>query len=113
MAIHIHGTTVNLHQRTIIGTNDFNEPIFQDVIVAVDNVLIGEPTTDDITTSVDLYGKHLAYVLGIPKGDENDWTDTIVEFWGHKFHTYGDTVQGIEENIPLLWNKKVRVEEYE
>lgn len=113
MAIHIHGTTVNLHQRTIIGTNEFNEPIIQDVIVAVDNVLIGEPTTDDITTSVDLYGKRLAYVLGIPKGDEHDWTDTIVEFWGHKFRTYGDTVQGIEENIPLLWNKKVRVEEYE
>lgn len=113
MAINIHGTTVILHQRTVVGTNSFNEEVYQDDLVEVDNVLIGEPTTEDVTTSVDLYGKRLAYVLGIPKDDEHDWTDTIVEFWSHKFKTYGDTVQGIEENIPMLWNKKVRVEVYE
>ena len=35
-----------------------------------------------------------------------------VEFWGQKFRTYGDVVQGIENLIPLCWNKKVKVEKY-
>ena len=109
----MRGVTVTLYEKTQTGVDGLNNPVYSVSPVQVENVLVGEPTTDDITTSVDLYGKRLAYVLGIPKGDENDWTDTIVEFWGHKFRTYGDTVQGIEENLPLLWNKKVRVEEYE
>ena len=113
MAIHIHGTTVNLHQRTIIGTNDFNEPIIQDVIVAVDNVLIGEPTTDDITSSISLYGKRIQYMLGLPKGDAHVWTDTEVEIFGERFRTFGDTIQGIEANVPTPWHHKVRVERCE
>lgn len=65
----------------------------------VGNVLIGEPSAD---------GK--SYTLGIPKGDQNTWTDRKLGFFGRTFRTIGLPVQGIEENIPLCWHKKVKAE---
>jgi hypothetical protein len=79
----------------------------------VDNVLIGEPTSEDVIDALNLTGKHLAYTLAIPKGDTHTWTDRKVEFFGEVFHTIGEPTQGIEALIPLSWNKKVKVERYE
>lgn len=106
----IKGINVLLHIKTSAGVDDFGQPIFVDTTEEVNNVLIGEPTTDDITSSTQLYGKRLAYTLAIPKDDTHDWKDTEVEFFGKTFKTFGDVTQGIEENIPLKWNKKVKVE---
>ena len=47
-----------------------------------------------------------------PKGDAHDWENATVEFFGKKFRTYGSVTHGIEDLIPLLWNKKVKVERY-
>lgn len=108
----IKGTPVKLHVRTQNGKDGFDRPTYDDEIVTVDNVLIGEPSTEDITNELNLSGKRIAYVLAIPKGDTHIWTDTIVEFFGGKFKTVGIPTQGIEDNIPLAWNKKVKVECY-
>ena len=108
----MRGVTVNLHVKTQTGTDEFDAPIYTDQIVQVDNVLIGEPSTDDIVQDLNLYGKRLAYTLAIPKGDDHDWTDTEVEFFDETFRTYGAPTQGIEHLIPLAWNKKVKVERY-
>ena len=70
------------------------------------------PTAEDIVNDLQLYGKRIAYTLGIPKGDAHDWENATVEFFGKKFRTYGGVTQGIEDLIPLLWNKKVKVERY-
>lgn len=71
----------------------------------VQNVLIGEPQSVSFcNTTIP------AYTLAIPKGDTNDWTNRLVEFFGRKWRTVGYPEQGIEENIPLAWHKKVRVE---
>ena len=67
---------------------------------------------EDIVNDLQLYGRRLAYTLALPKGDANDWHNVTVEFFGQKFRTYGDVVQGIENLIPLCWNKKVKVEKY-
>lgn len=104
--------TVQLLQKIKKGVDPFGADIFQDDWVDVSGVLIGEPTTDDIITDMNLYGKHLAYTLAIPKGDDHKWTDTQVRFWGSVFKTYGAPTQGIDGNIPLKWNKKVKVEHY-
>lgn len=109
----IKGTKVTLHVHTPNGTDGFNRTIYTDTTNEVDNVLIGEPSTADVLNDLEIHGKKLAYTLAIPKGDTNVWTNTEVEFFGEKFRTYGDVTQGIEENIPLLWNKKVKVERYE
>ena len=104
------GATVVLHVRTQTGVDSFNAPIFSETTESVDNVLIGQPTTEEIDSTLSLYGKKIEYMLGIPKGDVHDWEDTIVEFWGQRYRTFGMTIQGIEANIPTPWHKKVRVE---
>lgn len=110
----IKGTAVVLHVRTPTGERDAgNRPVYMDDTVIVENVLIGAPSTEDIENEVNLSGRRIVYTLGIPKGDTHDWTNTTVEFWGQRFRTVGVPAQGIEENIPLDWNKKVQVTAYE
>ena len=109
----IKGTTVILYEEEQIGIDPLGNPIIKENTVEVENVLVGEPTTDDITTSTNIYGKVIKYMLGIPKGDTHEWRDRTVEFWGERFRTFGTPTQGIEHLIPLAWNKKVKVEVYE
>lgn len=106
------GVTVVLIDRQQTGTDAFNRPIYSDVEIPVDNVLIGEPSTEDVANELNLSGKTLAYTLAIPKGDTNNWTNRMVSFWGETFRTIGNPTQGIEDLIPLSWNRKVKVERY-
>lgn len=109
------GIKVLLVEKTQVGTDDLNRPIYEDSYIEVDNVLVGEPTSDEIVNTMSLYGKQAKYTLAIPKGDTNEWTDTEVilpyPFEG-KYKTIGYPTAGIEANIPLMWNKKVTVERY-
>ena len=109
----MRGVTIILYNKVQTGVDAFDRPVYEDVATTVDNVLIGEPTTEDITNELNLTGKHLAYTLAIPKGDTHEWNDRKVEFFGEVFRTYGEPTQGIEHLIPLSWNKKVKVERYE
>ena len=109
----MRGVTIILYDKVQTGVDAFNRPVYEDVATTVDNVLIGEPTTEDIINELNLAGKHLAYTLAIPKGDTHEWNDRKVEFFGEVFRTYGEPTQGIEHLIPLSWNKKVKVERYE
>lgn len=113
----MRGITVTLYEQTQTGTDDFNRPVYTEVPVQVQDVLVGQPTTDDVTSSVSLYGKRIDYMLGIPKGDTHDWTDVRVEWtdaYGtlHKVRTFGVPITGIEANVPTRWHKKVRCEAY-
>lgn len=109
----IRGITVVLHDVKTTGTDGFNRPITETTDINVDNVLIGEPSADDITDTLNLTGKKLAYTLAIPKGDRNTWGGRTVSFFGEKFRVIGEPTQGIESNIPLNWNKKIKVERIE
>lgn len=104
--------TVLLHVKTKTGVDGMNNPVYDDSTVEVSGVLIGQPTTEEVTSSIALYGKRLSFVLALPKGDTHDWSDTEVEFWGRKFRTYGDVIEGIEENVPTPWHRKVMVERF-
>ena len=106
------GTTVKVLQKTVTGQNEMHEDVVTEKWIDVPDVLVGQPTTDDITSTLQLYGKRIEYVLGIPKGDTNDWTDTEVEIWGEKYKTIGYPMTGESENIPLRWGKNVKVERY-
>lgn len=109
----IQGMTVTLWNKTQTGTDGFGEPIYSWSSKTVNNVLVGQPTAEERTNELTLTGRMIAYTLGIPQGDTNDWENQIVEFFGHKFLTFGIPEQGIEANIPLSWHKKVKCERYE
>lgn len=113
----MYGITVTLYDLVQSGTDAFNAPIYTEIPIQVENVLVGEPSSDDVITSTTLYGKQIRYMLGIPKGDTHDWKDKKVEWtdkYGniHRVRTFGFPITGIEENIPTPWHMKVRCEEY-
>ena len=109
----IKGESVVLYEKTLTGYDAANRPVYAETPVTVENVLIGQPSTEDITSGYNLSGKQIDYVLAIPKGDTHQWTDRTVEFWNMKFRTVGVPTQGIDALIPLDWNKKVKVTAYE
>ena len=109
----IKGMTIKLAVKTPTGESDpFGAPIYTESLVDVDDVLVGQPTSEDYATTLQLTGKHTAFVLGIPKGDTHNWVDTYVEFWGKRFRTIGIPQTGIQDNIPLRWGQNIKVERY-
>lgn len=138
----IRGIDVTLYNQTEVGRDPFNAPIyFEDshpdgafpsnqiylgsetlpgtTCEVIKNVLVGQPTDDEIISSVSMYGKRIAFMLGIPKGDTHDWQEKIVEWtdaYGtlHRCKTFGFPITGIEANLPpqVPWHKKVRCEVY-
>ncbi len=108
----IQGITIKLHEKTQIGVDEFDAPVYQENEIEVDNVLVGEPSAEEIKSTLEFYGSRIVYILAVPKGDTHEWKNADVEFFGRRFHVIGDITQGIEENIPLAWNKKVKVEAY-
>lgn len=109
----MRGIPVVLHVREMTGTDDFNNPVYTETPVTVPNCLPGEPTAEEYTDSVTRYGKQLAYMLGIPKGDSHNWEDADVEFFGMRFRTFGKTIQGVEALVPTPWHRKIRCALYE
>lgn len=105
----IKGIDIILYTRTKTGEDGFHDPIYEETPVTVHNVLVGQPSAEEITTELRLTGRRLAYTLAIPKGDAHDWNDVRVELFGQVFRTCGGVIQGIESMIPLRWNKKVQV----
>lgn len=105
-------TTISLVQTTQTGTDPFGEPIYTEELVDVSGVLVGNPSSDDITSTMELYGKQITYMLGIPKGDTHNWVDAEVVIWGDRYKTIGYPITGEYANIPLKWGQNVRVERY-
>ena len=104
--------TVQLIKKIREGTDPFGAPIESEEVIDVPGCLVGQPTSDDISQTLEMYGKVISYIIGVPKGDENEWTDTEVIIWGERFRTVGFPQSGIQENIPLNWGKNVKVERY-
>jgi hypothetical protein len=109
----IKGITITLINKVQTGTDPFDNPIYEDVEIEVDNVLVSPTSTDDIVNTMNLTGRKAVYTLAIPKGDTNDWENKEVRFFGERWRVIGMPLQGIDELIPLDWNKKVMVERYE
>lgn len=106
----LHGITVTLHERTQTGEDPFGRPIYSETDVLVDNVLVHPASEQEITDTLNLTGRKAVYTLGIPKSDTHDWNNVRVSFFGQDFQTIGMPIQGIDDMVPLEWNKKVRCE---
>jgi hypothetical protein len=109
----IKGITVTLISKKQIDTDPFGKPIYEDVEIPVHNVLVAPVSSDDAVNRLDLTGRKAVYTLAIPKGDENEWENQEVLFFNERWRVFGIPTQGIDDLIPLDWNKKVMVERYE
>ncbi len=108
----LKGISVILYDRTRTGTDAFNAPIYGEVPIDVENVLVCPVSTEDVADNLQLYGKRAEYELCIPKGDTHDWEDRTVEFYGRKWRTFGFPLEWMEGLTPGPWNRKVKVEHY-
>lgn len=108
----IKGITVRLYEKSQIGSDEFEHPIYQETPVIVENVLVAPVSTTEILDMFNLTGKKAVYNIAIPKGDNHTWQDCRVDFFGMSWQVIGFPQQGIEENIPLDWNQKWQVALY-
>lgn len=108
------GITVTLYDRIQTGTDALNHPIYEETPINVDNVLVAPMSDTEVLETYNLTGRRAQYQMGIPKGDTHDWTaGKRVRFFNEDWRIIGLPTQGIDELIPLSWNKKVKVEKYE
>lgn len=108
----LKGITITLFKKEVASLDEFNRLVYREIPVPVENVLVAPESNPEVLSRLNLTGKKEVYVLAIPKDDTNNWVDTKVEFSGKQWRTVGEPIGGIEELIPLRWNKKVRVERY-
>lgn len=110
----IRGISVTLYDRTQNGKDALNKPIWVETATTVDNVLVAPVSSTEALEAYNLTGRKAVYQLGIPKGDTHDWTaGKRVSFFDADWRIIGIPTEGIEEMIPLSWNRKVQVERYE
>lgn len=108
----IKGITVNLLERTQTGADGFNRPIYTETPIEIENVLVAPLSDTEILDTINLTGRKAVYQLGIPKDDIHTWEDKKVQFFGETWRVIGKPTMGIDDNIPLDWNKKVKVESF-
>lgn len=109
----IKGNHVYLTIKTQSGVDEFNHPVFDEREVLVGNVLIEPLSSEAVISELSLSGKKASYQLHIPKEDNHVWKDTRVRFYNASWKTIGEPIVYQEENTPLEWNKKIKVEKYE
>lgn len=108
----MRGISVILYDKQEVGRDSMNAPIYQDVPIVVENVLVAPVSADDVLETFNLTGKKAVYEMAIPKGDTNIWEDRKVNFFGEDWHVISFPTEGLEHLIPLSWNRKVKVERY-
>lgn len=108
----LKGIPILLYDKILTGTDAFNAPVYEEMAVEVENVLICPVSTEDIVSAQQLYGKRAVYELCIPKKDDHDWENRTVEFYGKKWRTFGIVLEWMDHLVPGGWNRKVKVERY-
>lgn len=108
----IQGTEVVLYDRVQTGVDGFNAPVYDEIPVTVENVLICPVTTTDIVAEDQMQGKKQEYEICIPKKDNHIWEDRKVEFSGSLWQTFGFVQTWQAENTPGPWNRKIKVKRY-
>lgn len=109
------GITVTLYERTEGQPDAFNRPTYTETAVQISNVLVSPAASggEENTDQLDLTGRRAVYTLAIPKGDSHNWENACVDFFGESWRVIGIPTEGIDDLIPLQWNKKVKVERIE
>ena len=112
----ISGVTVDVYRPNVDAANSpdrLGNPVYtapnKDT---VDNVLVAEPTTDDLEAARPL-GARVDLVLHFPKGYTGDLRGATVELpapWAGEYRVVGRPLPLIDANTPTPWHMQVSVE---
>ena len=109
----IKGIKVTLYEKKETGTDPFGHPVYEEMPVDVENVLVAPSATTEVLDVLNITGKKAVYDIAIPKGDDHTWKDCRIDFFGESWRVFGLPKQGIDENVPGRWNQRWMVERYE
>jgi len=110
----VRGIAITIYERTVTGMDALNNPIYSESGETVENVLVAPMNTNEVLETYNLTGRKAVYQLAIPKSDDHEWSaGKRVSFFGNDWRIIDVPEEGIDNLIPLDWNKKVRVERYE
>ncbi|MGO5338049.1 hypothetical protein ACTQZS_14830 [Bilifractor sp. LCP19S3_H10] len=109
----IKGQNIILYEKKQIGTDPLGSPAYEETAVEIHDVLIAPVSSEEAIQDTNLYGVSTVYWLSLPKGDVHEWRHKRVSFFNADWQTVGEPIQYIEENVPLRWNKKIKVAHYE
>ena len=85
----IKGITVTLYEKKETGTDPFGHPVYEEMPVDVENVLVAPSTTTEVLDVLNITGKKAVYDIAIPKGDDHTWEDCRVDFFGESWRVFG------------------------
>ncbi len=109
----IRGTAVTLFEKRQTGEDAFGAPVYTQVPVRVENVLISPLSAQAAAQTEQLFARKAVYELHIPKGDAHAWEGCRVDFMGRSWRVCTPPLLWQEDEIPLRWKGKVQVERYE
>lgn len=102
----IKGIPVTLYERTVSGVDAFGRTTYAERPVVVDNVLVGEPSSEERVSALDLTGRRAAYVLAIPKGDAHNWENCRVDFSASGSELSGSRLKALRPIYHFCGTKK-------
>ena len=110
----IKGIEIIAYIRQTSGKDELGNEIFKKKKILLENVLVSPAESDDMLGTANLNTDRIAYQLAIPKKyNDIDFSGAHFEFFSKKFKIVSIPYKGIDELIPLKWNKKIQVENYE
>ena len=110
----INGITITLYERTPNGVDDFNHVTYAETMVDIPDVIVSPVSSTEVLETFNLTGRKAVYQLGIPKNDAHGWeAGKKVRFFGEDWRIIAIAQEGIDDMMPLRWNRKVQVERYE
>lgn len=105
------GMTVSFVKRVQTGTDDFNNPVYSQETITIDDCLIAPPTEPiDRVESAALDRDVTVVRVHLPKADDRKVHDSEFEYDGETFRVIGKAVTFMNENTPTRWNRYMRAE---
>lgn len=108
----IKGIPIVFYERLQVGYDDFGAPVYEEIPVLVENVLVAPAQVTEMLSETNLTGSKAVYKIAIPKSDTHIWRGKKVEFFGQIWRVIGEPQRGIHAMIPLEWGDIWEVERY-
>lgn len=114
----IVGTNCELYRVSADGIDPFGAPTgAPEKYATIVNVLAAPVSSEDNATAEQLYGRAATYELCFPKAVTQEDLQGVLAggfvklplLSGFEFDPVGEPIEYIEENVPLLWNIKLKV----
>ena len=114
----IKGTICELYRVSADGTDPFGAPTGEpEKYATIVNVLAAPVSSEDNAAAEQMYGREATYELCFPKATAQDDLQGVLAggfvklplLSGFEFDPVGEPTEYIEENVPLLWNIKLKV----